>query len=129
VDCFKANWSFAYNVTNDTFFKWDPFDIPIINPFMSAVGMATASQTATQSGLVSVGMAVSDTYKSYKNFANPIYGVANLGVRGTAIAIAANGVVNLVTIVVPGIKGGLAVGATISAAYSTGFGWCGAGAR
>jgi hypothetical protein len=74
------------------------------------MGSMTAGAMARSTGLTTIGMAAGDLLRGQ--------GVANLGVRGTLISVAANSVLNGAAGAVA-LEAGISIGAGLDAAYQT----------
>ena len=102
--CLAKNYGFAWRSTNSFFFKGYG------RLARTAIGSMTGGAMARSTGLTTLGMAARDLLQGQ--------GVANLGVRGTVMSVAANSLVNGAAVIVT-LKTGITIGAGLDASYQT----------
>ncbi|MBX3122926.1 MAG: RHS repeat-associated core domain-containing protein [Nitrospira sp.] len=104
IECFKSNFGFAFDSTNDFFFGG------FTRLARTGVGTITSGAVARSTGFTSIGMAWRPLLAGQ--------GVANLGVAGTIASVAANAVTNA-AIATVALETGAIVGSAIDAAVQT----------
>jgi RHS repeat-associated protein len=112
-DCFKSNFEFAFDTTNDFFFGG------FTRLARTGVGAITSGAVARSTGFTTIGMAFRPLLAGQ--------GVANLGVAGTIASVGANAVANgaIATIA---LETGVIAGSALDAAVKTFiFGACPSG--
>ena len=102
--CFMKHFMFAFNGTNRFFFE-GPTRFT-----RTLIGMMTGGAVARTTGLTSLGMAWRELIT--------LQGVANLGLRGTLMSIAANSIVNTI-LATAALEVGIAIGSAMDAANQT----------
>ena len=101
---FAENFKFSLNATNSAIFGGSAQVI------RTGIGLVTAGAVARTTGLTSLSMAAEDLLIGQ--------GVANLGVGGTLMSVAANSVVNGVLVALA-LESGIIVGSALDAAAET----------
>ena len=103
-DCFKSNFGFAFDTTNDFFFGG------FTRLARTGVGAITSGAVARSTGFTTIGMAWRPLLAGL--------GVANLSVAGTIASVAANAVTNAAVATIA-LETGVVVGSAIDAAVQT----------
>ncbi len=102
--CLAENYGFAWRSTSSFFFKGSG------RFARTAIGSMTGGAMARGTGLTTIGMAARDLLQWQ--------GVANLGVRGTLMSIAANSLLNGAAVAAT-LETGITIGAGLDASYQT----------